>query len=113
MLGRRLKKVLVILKRFWRRLFPMFICMDIHMTEPICDCLEQNLSWNVNSKDEKGRSTLTIVCETCGTELRIPYEKFRAAFKLKTAYPGKPKTDPKNQPSAGEVVELRPNKVKN
>lgn len=67
----------------------MFKRIDINLTGPICNCVEQNLSWNPYV-DLENKFGLKIWCKTCNTVLTIPNSKFTASMKLDTPYPGKP-----------------------
>lgn len=67
----------------------MFSGIDIHLSEPICDCDEQNLAWNTPWVDNK--PCLTIECKTCKTMLNVPNSKFMGRFKFERPYPGKVK----------------------
>lgn len=65
----------------------MFKNITINLTAPICKCRVQKLSWTIY-KDEKQNSCLSISCETCKTQLKIPYEQFLGHFALDNPYPG-------------------------
>ncbi len=63
----------------------MFKKIIIHLTEPICKCEEQNLSWSVPN------SNLEVKCKTCDITLTIPSKQFIAGFEFEKSYPGKQK----------------------
>lgn len=91
----------------------MFEQIQIKLTGPICTCAEQNLSWSVSLNSQGWQASLTIACKICKTELRVPHEKFKAAFMLATPYPGKPKPDLEaDRKMDGNVVQLYPDKQK-
>ncbi|KKT82447.1 MAG: hypothetical protein UW79_C0006G0025 [Candidatus Yanofskybacteria bacterium GW2011_GWA2_44_9] len=73
----------------------MFKHISINLTEPICGCVHQDLSWNV-LKDKDGHVSLLVICEYCKIELRIPHAKLMAYFTLDKGYPQgiKPKQNP-------------------
>lgn len=59
----------------------MFTGITIHLTGTLCACpnAKKNLGWRLLS-DGSGRSGLSLQCRKCGTELRIPHNKFVANF---------------------------------
>lgn len=64
----------------------MFKRIEIQLTTPICTCTKEDvkLAWGISrSSDGPG---LTIECETCGVELRIPHKRFEARFTFDTPY---------------------------
>ena len=71
----------------------MFKWITVHLTGPICNCEEQNLSWSI-SDDKDNQPQLSIECLTCKTVLTVPNEKFTACVDLDKPYPGNKK---KNQ----------------
>lgn len=89
----------------------MFKRIEIKLAGPICNCDEQTLGWNIIFPGPG----LEINCKTCKVELRIPTEKFVAAFVLEKPYPGKtekkieaPKTELKVL-DGGKVIEFKKN----
>jgi len=55
-----------------------------HLTEPICHCRAQNLTWYIFIVD--GRPWLVIHCRTCFTEFTVPPENFIAEFTFSRPY---------------------------
>ena len=56
----------------------MFKKISILLTGPISNCEEENLCWNVFSRDPKkgdNQVRLKIWCKTCNTTLNIPHNK--------------------------------------
>lgn len=93
----------------------MFKRIRIELTGPICNCPEQKLAWAV-PHDHNGKSILKVFCETCGTTLLIPNEKFVACFALDQAYPGNPQEQPKHDepkpnPGQGDGTQDQPKLV--
>lgn len=82
----------------------MFSKITIHLSEPPCLCLQQNLLWTV-VQVEKGPS-LHVWCKDCGVKLVIPNAEFKAVFELERPYPGK-----KSGSNKVEVVERKPGDV--
>ena len=66
--------------------------VEIRLTEPICKCETQDLAWGI-SDGEDGHG-LFIRCNTCKTELRIPYKAFKAYFNLDKKYPREKSKEP-------------------
>lgn len=67
----------------------MFDRIVIHLTEPICSCEEQALSWSI-CQDRDRQSCLRIACRTCKTILIASNRTFVASFALERNYPGTP-----------------------
>lgn len=67
--------------------------VEICLTEPICTCDKQNLSWNIYF-DGNERASIHIFCKKCRSKLIVPHDKFVASFKLDKPYP-KPYSDDK------------------
>jgi hypothetical protein len=87
----------------------MFDLAILHLSGPICKCLEQNLSWAITfTTGEVKKAGLKIICSTCKTTLEIPNSEFKARIVLKEPYPGKQVPEPevlKNPPPKLEVLE--------
>lgn len=85
----------------------MFRRLTIELTEPICQCPVQNLTWQVfSSRGSEQDTRLQVSCKTCGTALCVPNNHFKAAFQLDKPYPGlqevpKPKMEGKLIPLDG------------
>jgi len=71
----------------------MFKCLTIHLTEPICGCDEENLSWFI-CYTEQGHG-LGLECKTCKTQLRVGHSHFVAGFAFDKKYPGRQAPKPK------------------
>jgi hypothetical protein len=85
----------------------MFKKMAIHLTEPICLCLEKNLQWNVGTTADG--PSLIIWCGECGVKMAVPTSEFKGAFVLDVPYPGKPKSKNKVEvviPAPGDVIDI-------
>ena len=62
----------------------------IQLAGPICNCDDQNLSWDHyldKSKSEKGSISLFLKCGICGIKLYVPRDKYRASFHVASPYP--------------------------
>jgi hypothetical protein len=70
----------------------MFKKIVIHLTEPVCLCFEQNLTWT--TKETSLGPALTVWCKDCGTRLEVPNKQFKALFYLDVEYCGKPLVKP-------------------
>lgn len=68
----------------------MFKFIEICMTEPICSCEYENLSWDLDIDYEEIEFTGVIIrCETCGEEFYVYREDFGAYFTFDGGgYPG-------------------------
>lgn len=85
----------------------MFKRISIYLTDPICPCEEQKLSWTV--KQTEAGPSLSVWCNSCGTSVLVPNAEFKASFTFDRPYPGKPK--PKvpvvtHVPGPGDVVDI-------
>ncbi len=69
--------------------------IKICLTDPICNCDEQDLIWGV-TKDTNNKISLIISCSACKTQLFIPHDKFIAVFDLDRPYPDKANTTKDN-----------------
>lgn len=88
----------------------MFKRLVIEMSDPICNCDEQNLSW-IPSSDSKG-ANLIIKCKSCSTQLIVSHEKYVAGWSFERPYPGKKKEE-KPKPKldvleGGKVIPIGP-----
>ena len=77
----------------------VFIKMVIHLKGPLCDCLQQNLEWQVGHEEgdeDHIKHTLLLTCKTCATSIVIPHHLFKAAIEPDEKYPGGIKPDRKS-----------------
>lgn len=89
----------------------MFKLIKIKLSEPICNCKKQNLSWFIeNIKGKITTQELKIVCKDCGTMLKVPHEKFVAKFSFDKSYPEGVKTKTKEE--IDEEAEMNAAKLK-
>lgn len=79
----------------------MFIRINICLTEPICTCEENYLTWTVGSIP---KPYLEIRCDLCGTKIVVPHEKFFARFILDTPYPKNKIVQKTEEPKSKLVV---------
>lgn len=81
---------------------------ELHFTDPICLCLEQNLEWNVIQAQDG--PNLTVKCKDCHVKVIVPQAKFMASIHFDTPYPGrKPAPKPRIEvveKREGDVVDL-------
>jgi hypothetical protein len=84
----------------------MFKLVTIHMTEPICLCLRQQLRWNTQAS--AGGGSLHVWCSVCGTKVLVPHKQFVANFHFDKPYPGKPAQREVSKPDvlAGDVADF-------
>jgi hypothetical protein len=84
----------------------MFKKIVIHLTEPVCLCLEQNLTWT--TVHTASGPSLAVWCNDCSTRLEVPNREFKALFYLDYEYPGKPliKPPPKSEGLA-DVINMQ------
>lgn len=83
----------------------MFKKISIQLSQPICFCLEQDLSWRVT--DTQLGHGLEVACKSCGVSIVVPPAQFKASFALEVPYPGKPKPKiPVVIPKPGDVVDM-------
>jgi hypothetical protein len=82
----------------------VFKQIDIQLTEPICSCDEQKLSWTIILLDDK-RFGLIIMCNLCKTKLEVPHKKFLATFSLDKPYPGKQTKTPEPE-KEGNLIKV-------
>ena len=71
----------------------MFKHLTIHLSEPICSCAEQTVSWNL-VQVEDNQLTLQLWCQTCRTTLTVSPTEIRSYIAFDQPYPGKPKKKP-------------------
>lgn len=76
-------------KNFIKKLFSsrertMYLTTKFYFKGPICNCLEANMAWKIDT-----RQNVTFFCKTCNVSLVIPAEQWSANFILETPYPGK------------------------
>lgn len=64
--------------------FPVFEQVIIKLSDPICGCEAEDLTWNVVQAKEG--PTLVIECATCKTVLTVPKQKFVAGFAFRRGY---------------------------
>ncbi len=60
----------------------MFKKIQIELTDPICDCDTQNLSWGITAGPG-----IFIKCKECETQINVSAKKFVACYKLDKKYP--------------------------
>jgi hypothetical protein len=61
----------------------MFKFIEIHITEPICSCEYENLSWDLDIDfEELEFAGVIIKCDICDEELYIYREEFGAYFRF-------------------------------
>ena len=60
----------------------MFKRISIELTEPICTCETNQLSWGITIGPG-----MYVECKECGTRVEVPNKKFMAAFDLDKKYP--------------------------
>tara|TARA_B100000315_G_C14034749_1_gene344800 strand:+ start:223 stop:507 length:285 start_codon:yes stop_codon:yes gene_type:complete len=80
----------------------MFKGIVIELTEPICNCETENLSWGFEYEGDDA-TDLYVLCESCGSKLIILYENLVASITLDTSYPKKQKKsepEPKSRSDA-------------
>jgi hypothetical protein len=84
----------------------MFSGLQIHLTDPICKCDEQDISWsitwNLKEGSDRYQAGLRLTCQSCGISLNIPPDEFKASIHFAKPYPGKKVP----APSKDKVVHL-------
>ncbi len=89
----------------------MLTHITINLSEPICNCKEEKLAWQVDYPLNDNKLGLIIFCETCKTHLVVPvHHNLKADFKFKIPYPSTPKIISNNQ---SNVIPLKPEKKDN
>lgn len=86
----------------------MFKSITFNLSEPLCTCDEQNLTWcfdfNINTQP------LVLSCKTCDAKLYLPYKILRAGFKFEKPYPGVEKKEETLKSRVGNLIPFRKKK---